>query len=136
MEKKQGFKEHSHTADIELEVWATDLNGLFRYAAEGMATISRLDLDLSTKERTELNITAPDCEGLLIRFLSELLFMIDHERKGFVEMNLTIDANELVGSLETVPVIQIGREIKAVTWHNLQIEGYENGYCVRIVFDV
>jgi hypothetical protein len=40
MQTEFGFREHAHTADWELEVWAPDLATLFVQAALGMYALS------------------------------------------------------------------------------------------------
>ena len=43
MQPEFGFREHAHTADWELEVWAPDLPALLEQAAHGMYAISGRD---------------------------------------------------------------------------------------------
>ena len=44
MQPEFGFREHAHTADWELEVWAPDLPTLLEQAARGMYAISGVQL--------------------------------------------------------------------------------------------
>lgn len=136
MSIKSGFLELSHVADTELAVWADNLSNLFRMAAMGMASIVGMELEDSKPDLREIELCAIDNESLLVRFLDELLFWIEVEGSGFLDLDIEVLDLRLFGSIKIAPVTSIRKEIKAVTWHNIQIQQGDQGYNVRIVFDI
>ncbi len=132
-----GFRELAHTADWELEVWAPDMATLLEQAARGMYAISGVKLDQASLQERALVIQAADREGLLVRFLSELLWLAQAEGIGFVHFDLKLDRNYALSAvLRGAPIRSLGKEIKAVTYHNLEVKATPHGLQVRIVFDV
>jgi SHS2 domain-containing protein len=131
-----GFRELPHTADWEIEVWAVDLPGLFEQAARGMIYISGMMVEPNNTFQRIMKITADDSEGLLVRFLNELLYIQEIENQGFLGFSISILDNQLKADLTGSNIICIKKEIKAVTWHKLAIRKVENVFKVNIVFDV
>lgn len=132
-----GFREIAHTADWELEVWARDLTGLLEQAARGMYAISGTHLHPGECEKRSLDLRALDAESLLVRFLSELLWLSQQENLAFDTYFLTLSPGwELHADLTGAHISGQEKEIKAVTYHNLVIRRKAKGLAVNIIFDV
>jgi len=132
-----GFREHAHTADWELEVWAPDLATLLQQAAQGMYALLGVKLDSSSTEERSLAIHASDAEGLLVRFLTELLWLEQEEGLAFDHLSINTNADsDLWADLTGGQITNLDKEIKAVTYHNLKVETDASGLRVNIVFDV
>jgi SHS2 domain-containing protein len=138
MDEKQlsGYLEISHTADWALKVWAPDLPGLFEQAAHGMYALLQIRLQPGGDYECPVDLDADDVEGLLVNFLSELLYLTEQEGLGFDLFDLVIDGFHLSGRMNGAPVESQAKEIKAVTYHNLVIQKKEQGLETTIVFDV
>jgi SHS2 domain-containing protein len=137
MQPEFGFREHAHTADWELEVWAPDLSSLLEQAARGMYTLSGVKLQAGTLQERLLQFQAMDAEGLLVHFLEELLWLEEHEQLGFDHFTIEIYPEfNLHATLKGSRIISLDKEIKAVTYHNLVIQDTPRGLRTRIVFDV
>jgi SHS2 domain-containing protein len=137
-----GFKEIEHTADWELMVWAPDLPGLLEQAAQGMYALAGLTAGAGPHGQRNLEIQAPDPEGLLVNFLAELLYFEADEGLVFDRFKLKViqlsdvKGYKLSAMLVGAPKDAPGKDIKAVTYHKLNIEQGSRGFEVRIVFDV
>jgi SHS2 domain-containing protein len=137
-----GYREHAHTADWELEVWAPDLPALLETAARGMYAISGTRLGAGPRPARTLELSALDAESLLVRFLGELLWLGQQDQLAFDTFELDIEqpgpdaALRLHANLQGAPLVGSDKEIKAVTYHNLAIRCSERGLQVNIVFDV
>lgn len=131
-----GFQELEHTADWALSVWAPDLAGLLEQAARGMYELSGIRLEGSPRHQRSLKLESNDAEGLLVHFLGELLHFIDSENLAFDEFGLVVSETEALANLEGAAVAERKKEIKAVTYHNLQIQKNTQGLKAQIVFDV
>lgn len=131
-----GFSEIEHTADWSIRVWAPDLGRLFSQAAVGMYWLMETKLAEQPRVERKIALDAIDIEALLVSFLSELLYLGESEELGFDDLAVVIQGTELVVTARGAPIAAQKKEIKAVTYHNLVIQPYENGYQVTIVFDV
>lgn len=139
--KEAGFREIEHTADVEIEVWGEDILSLFVEAARGMYHLSQIkrkgDGDTQAAQTCSFTVRGADLESLLVAYLSELLFYLETEGLAFDEFDLQLQEEyRLQAQLEGFVVESRNREIKAVTFHNLNIEETESGRQVHIVFDV
>lgn len=135
----RGFEEVAHTADLEIKAWGENLNDLFVSAVEGMFHLS--GIDEYEKGISDINETivleAMDYEGLLILFLEELLYRLTEDYMHFKVQKLKISDNfSLKANLRGTQIKSYQRDIKAVTYHRLNIQETDQGYSVNIVFDI
>jgi SHS2 domain-containing protein len=131
-----GFREIEHTADWEIEVWAPDWAALFEQAACGMYALTSTRLKPGPRLSYELFLEAFDRESLLVKFLSELLYLSSMQALGFDTFNLNVTENTLQAQLQGAALESQSKEIKAVTYHNLAVRQTQRGLEVNIVFDV
>jgi SHS2 domain-containing protein len=131
-----GYEEVEHTADVELRVWAPTLNELFKQAALGMQSLAGIQLAKDSLVKRELVLEAIDKESLLIEFLSELLYINEEECLGFDSFDLEIGETDMRVKLQGGKIIDQKKEIKAVTYHGIEIVQSAMGLEVSIVFDV
>jgi SHS2 domain-containing protein len=131
-----GFRERSHTADWALEVWARDEPELLATAAMGMYSLMGAHLRHEPPVHRRLDLEAPDMEGRLVCFLTELLYLGELEGEGFTQFDIHISGVRLLVEMEGAPLASIAKEIKAVTYHNLVVQNEQDGLRTIIVFDV
>ena len=138
-DSKAGFEEVAHTADIEIRVWGSDMVSVFRQAAAGMIQllgVEDLEGGISSVKQT-IKLEAMDYEGLLILFLEELLYRLTEDYMMYEVGKLTISSEfSLKAQLKGTQIKSYQRDIKAVTYHNLNIITTASGYEVNIVFDI
>ena len=135
----RGFEEVAHTADLEIRAWGKDLVSLFIAAAEGMLHLSGVEdyEEGFSSIREKISLDAMDNEGLLILFLEELLYRLTEDYMLFDIEKLVLDDNfSLTAELKGTQIRAYQRDIKAVTYHRLNITETEAGYSVNIVFDI
>jgi len=138
-DKLAGFEELSHTADLEIRVWGEDLDSLFSAAADGMFHLSGIeDYEEGFSSVTEsISLDAMDYEGLLILFLEELLYRLTEDYMLFSIDKVSISTDfSLKAKLRGTQIRSYQRDIKAVTYHRLNIRKMEQGFEVNIVFDI
>ncbi|MCP4143132.1 MAG: archease [Chloroflexi bacterium] len=132
-----GYKEISHTADWSIHVWAEDIQGLLTESARGMWMLTSADPADGPRAERELSLEAYDAESLLVAFLEELLYLSESEKLLFDDFSaLSVEGRKLSGIIGGGPLRSIEKEIKAVTFHNLDIRESKGGLEVEIVFDV
>jgi SHS2 domain-containing protein len=131
-----GYQEIEHTADWELAVWAPDLPGLLEQAARGIYALAGMRLNPALPARRTLELQADDAESLLVSFLGELLHWVEQDNLAFDQFQIELDGLKLRAALVGAQVGEWEKEIKAVTYHNLQVRQSARGLQVNIVFDV
>ena len=132
-----GFLECEHTADLALEVWAPSLPLLFVNAAKGMFAVCGMRvIKRGGKKNYTFHLRGVDNENLLVKFLSELLYLSERDRAGFLEYQVSLADHSLQATVTTAALQSIEKHIKAVTYHNLVIRIEEGVYRVKIVFDI
>jgi SHS2 domain-containing protein len=136
MQKYAGFQEIEHTADIALRVWAASIPELLQKAAKGMFTVCGVQVNKQSRHQRTFQITFSDYESLLVHFLSELLYYLERDNLAFERFRISINEAQVKVTAYGYPVLSIQKMIKAVTYHQLQVQTTERGYEAVIVFDV
>ncbi len=131
-----GFREVEHAADWALQVWAPNLPALLEQAARGMIALAGIQMAESPVEEGDIELTFSDREQLLVKFLNEILYWIEQENLAFTEYKISLSDGELKAHVIGYPVRSIGKAIKAVTYHMLEVLQTNEGYEAYIVFDV
>ena len=131
-----GYCEVPHTADLALSVWAKDIPGLFLEAVRGMAALMELKMEPGQYSTREFTLAAQDAESLLVAFLSEVLYWMETDQAGYLDIEIRMENFHLLACLVGNPIKEQSRQIKAVTFHNLAIQHTERGLETVIVFDV
>jgi len=128
-----------HPADIKLKILASTKEDLFKGALEGMASIIADSQDI-TKEPIEKTIEIFSLEEntLLIDFLSEVLTQTDICNSVFLEIEIKELTNQkIAGKIKGWKVKRFKEEIKAVTYHGVNIIKNKQGFWEAIIlFDV
>lgn len=135
------FRVFDHTADIGLEVEAATQEALFETAARGLFhLLCRIE---GVKPRTEhrFSVTGGDREELLIGWLSELLSHHDAEGMLFSRFAVRFEGpRHLTGTAAGEPYDparhEIKTELKAVTYHQVELCHDGDRWRARIVVDV
>jgi SHS2 domain-containing protein len=125
-----------HTADWELEVWGEDQSALLEQAARGMYHLMGIELDVEPRQHRRLELATGDREQLVVEFLVELLYLAESERLAFDRFELEVAGHRLRAGLKGARIQTQAKEIKAVTYHRLEVRDTARGLETRIVFDV
>jgi SHS2 domain-containing protein len=142
MAERPAYKEIEHTADVGLELEAPDLKAAFELAAASMFDLM-CDLDgVGDSVRRTVRATSRkgDGEGLMVRWLSELLFVLAAEGLLLSRFEVRNLENGLVEADVAGEPLDHTRhtlktEIKAVTYHDLVVDELDGEWHVRVIFD-
>ncbi len=138
MRKKQllpKLTEVPHTADVAIEVLGDSLDELFVNAAYGMLSIMEIKGQEKNMGREKILLTEYDYESLLVAFLSEILFVVEQKRNPF-NIQVKISGSQLESTFQSFSIISYIKEIKAVTFNQLNIKETNSQFKTRIVFDI
>ena len=131
-----GFEEIPHTADWSIRVWADDFAGLLAESARGMNWLSGVEFANKPRVKKTFEAHEPDRESLLVAFLSELVYYAEQENLGFDNFEIQTKNDRLKVEMQGALLQSLSKNIKAVTWHKLEIRESARGLEVEIVFDV
>ena len=139
------FREIDHTGDIGIQVTAPTLPRLFERAALGTFHVLT-DLDaVRTPDATSIAVDGRDREALMVRWLSELNYRhtVDNVLYASFEVASIDNANDGLTLTATARGEPIGpdrhtvhTEIKAITFHGLDVHKTDNGWGVQVIFDM
>ncbi len=131
------IKIFEHTADIGLEVESENLEKAFSEAAFGLMSLMVDIENVTCIERKKFEIEAEDLESLLVKFLSEILYVFDAENFVFSNLKVIISGNKLTANLcgERYVREKHGSKmsVKAVTYHLLYVDPKGK---LRVIFDI
>ena len=131
-----GYEELEHTADVALRVWARNFEDLLRQSAEGMYDLMGVELDRTVEKNGTFHLEDGNREIQLVDFLNEILYLAEQETSIF--KNFAFSEHEIGVSVKAsgFKAISIHRNIKAVTFHDLDINETDRGLETQITFDV
>ncbi len=135
------FEILDHTADIGIIVHGENLKRLFENAGEAFF---RLITDLrKVKGRIErrVNIGAESLDRLMVDWLSELLYLHDVENLLFKGFNVdSVGEDGLKAAVKGEPfqegVHVIKTEVKAVTYHQIEVRQEKRGWRAQVILDL
>ena len=130
-----------HTADVGIKAYGKNISETFENAAKGMFDIITDNSEIESTGEYEIHLEAPDLEQLLVDWLSELLFLNSAKNLVFSffkveldEKNISLSAH-VFGEKYNISKHKIGAEIKAVTYHILEVRN-KRPYHVQVLFDI
>lgn len=135
------YRTIDHTGDTGIAVEAPSLEELFAEAARGFTDIITDTGKVAAKEDRVIDVSGNDREQLLVRFLSELLFLFDTEKflcaKAAIEelTEKTLRAR-IAGERFDPGKHPAKTAVKAVTYHGLNIQPKDGGYAATIIVDL
>ncbi|MFW6121886.1 MAG: archease [Petrotogales bacterium] len=128
-----------HTADVAIKAYGKTVAKAFENAAIGMFDIITDNSTIDDIGQYDIQIEATDKEQLLVDWLSELLFLSSAKNLVFGNFNVTIKDEHLTarvfGEEFDSSKHRIGTEIKAVTYHMLEVHNRQP-YYVQVLFDI
>jgi len=130
-----------HTADVGIKAYGKSLSEAFQNAAKGMFDIITDKSEIENIGQYNIKLEADDLEQLLVDWLSELLYI--HSTKNIVFGFFKVDLDEkkktlsatIFGEKLDMGKHKIGSEIKAVTYHMLEVKKRKPFY-VQVLFDI
>jgi len=143
-ENNKNFKYFDTTADIGIEVTSENIEEAFKNSA--LATLNLItDIEkIQTKISKEINITSEDEYGLLYDWITELLILLDSENFIASQYDITIKKENheytlkgnIIGDIYDTSVYNYKTEVKAITYHEMNIEKNENDIKIKFIVDL
>jgi SHS2 domain-containing protein len=137
-----GHCEIDHTADLGFEVWAADPSSLFAEAVSAVAELCYETAGVQPAEARRVNVTGGSLEELLVHWLQEVYLLLESDAwlaNGAREV--TVEPGRVTGLVLGEPYDAerhtLHTEIKAVTYHGLEVARREDGvWAATVIVDV
>jgi SHS2 domain-containing protein len=133
-----------HKADLKIRAFGKTKEELFLNMLLGMKESQKAEVVLE-KVKREIKIKSLNLEILLVDFLSEVLYLIQVNKeiynsikfKKFTDPSTGSGQAEIEGELIGQKVERFGEDIKAVTYHGLEIRQRKDGtWEATVLFDI
>jgi SHS2 domain-containing protein len=135
------FQIIEHTADAGIKAYGKTKEEMFKNAALGMFDIMANLKNIKLQECIDLEVEAENIEELLVAWLRELLYQAEAKKVLFKEFSFQY-FNEVrlralcYGERINPKKHRIKTEIKAVTYHQLQVKQENSLWIGRVIFDL
>ena len=137
------FLDEIAPSDAAFEVAADDLNELFAAAAEALFSVI-IDLDeISLKVSRQVTVVADTDVELLYDWLSQLVYLKDVYRELYARFDVSVvrtDQWRLTATIHGDSVDGLREktrtDVKAVTYHKLEVVKTDKGYKATVVVDL
>ena len=130
-----------HTADLRIRVSGTDPAELFKNAGLAVFDLITKPDRLKSQEEIEINVIGDDPADLMVNYLRELLYLWTGMENLVKKIEITLILDTTVSARVSMERYQPERheilhEIKAVTYHQIEVGRAANGWQAKVVFDV
>jgi len=134
------FEFIDHTADAGIRVEAPTLEDLFETAGLAFTELVTSADSLDCRMERHFRLEEDDIETLLVSWLQELLYLLDTEDLVFGRFQVKLQDCSLEATAWGEPfdpnIHTMKTEIKAVTYHQLQVAKTNQGWQAQVIFDI
>jgi len=125
-----------HPADLKIKAYGKNLEELFNNILLAMAEAME-PVSISEEISRGVDIKSRNLESLLIDFLSDVIYETDLNNAVFKKLEVSkLTDQELEGKISGPKIKNFKTEIKAVTWHDLEIKKINSLWQATVVFDI
>ncbi len=137
---KESFQILEHTADIGFEACGETEEEAFANAAIALVSIITDPQQIAIRDDRTIHVDANDREQLLVRYLNEVLYVIDGSSFLPAKVTVSLDDNQNLHATlhgeERTELHEIRTDVKAITYHQLAFQKTETGYVIRVFVDI
>ncbi|MDI6640534.1 MAG: archease [Methanocellales archaeon] len=130
------------TADVCFKAYGRTLEEAFANAALAMFEIMLETRNVEQKIVKEIEIKGEDLKSLMFEWLNGLLFYVDAESLAFSRFDVRIDEDQmkLSAKISGEPIDQAKHkpkiDIKACTYHSMEIKQSDGKWTAQVLIDV
>jgi SHS2 domain-containing protein len=134
-----GYEILEHTADIGLRAHALTATSLFEQATLGLCSIAGIWHNGSGSS-IEIDVEARDRPGLLVDWLNEVLYVHDSGNVAVCSVEVEdVSEQRANGRISVRPLreeAETAIQVKAVTYHQLDVRETSSGWSATVFFDI
>jgi SHS2 domain-containing protein len=138
---KPPFEILEHPSDLGIEARGATMAEAFQNAAHGFMSIIAGSSKIEADEKRLISIQALDRENLLVRWLTEILYLYDGEKfltadVKFDMINNTSLKATVLGQQFDASKHELKLDVKAITYHQLMVEKLDGIWTARVFVDI
>ena len=135
------FEILDHTADIGIIVYGENLKTLFENAGKAFFHLITDLRKVRRRVERRINIEGESLDRLMVDWLSELLYLHDVENLLFKEFEIkSVGKHGLRAIAKGEPFQEeahvIKTEVKAVTYHRIEVRQEKGSWRAQVIFDL
>ncbi|NIQ40165.1 MAG: archease [Proteobacteria bacterium] len=135
------FKFLDHTGDLAMEVYGQNLTDLFENAGQALFSVITDPSEVKDKVEREVDLTYDELGTLMVDWLTELLYLHDVEGLLFGSFKVGhLGAGQFLakawGEFFKEEKHLIRTEVKAVTFHQLEVTKQGGTWRARVILDL
>ncbi len=143
--KPAEYRYGEHTADVLIQAYGCTLEEAFINAAIALGDLTYYTQRVEPREAREVVVEYDDLEGLLFKWIDELLYLFDAEKFAISrKIQLAIrrdDGCRIKATLHGEPYSQekhgfTGLIVKAMTFHMMEVKQVGDYWLVQYVVDI
>ncbi|HQH52136.1 MAG TPA: archease [Candidatus Hydrogenedentes bacterium] len=128
-----------HTADARVECTGATFAELLEAAALALYAVAFRRMEDRSEDRRLISIAAEKPEDVLVRWLQELIYLMEAEHFAVTRFRfMHADANRVEAEVQGYRYRAEDREdeVKAATYHGMKVEQQETGWRAEVIFDL
>lgn len=138
---KKKYRLIDHTADFGIHVFGKDPEDLFANAADALVDLLTDVRVVRGKNQMEITVTGSDRPDLMVNWLREILYLWSGRELLVKSANIQEITPCKISAILSFDRYDPSRhviknEIKAVTYHQVQVTGGPEGWEAWVIFDV
>ena len=130
------------TADVCFLAYGESLNALFENSALAMFNVITNTEQVKPKVKRGVEVKGEDLQSLMFNWLNELLFYSGAENLAFSKFEVKIDEKDLDleancwGEEMNPEKHELKTEVKACTYHRLEVKKDKDGWKAQVILDI
>lgn len=125
-----------HVGEVEMRVEGYSLADLFTETAHAIGEVLGHAVPDDPGIHREVSLEAPDRNALLVDWMNELVYLTDRNERIYEARIDAINDHMLRASLVGRSVANLRQQIKAATFHRLEIRDVAGHLVANVVLDV
>ena len=131
------FEILEHKADLKIKVFGKTKEELFQNALLAMSDNQKAE-NLGPETKREIKVSSLDLASLLVDFLSEVLYQSQVNKEVYNNIKFKKFSDTIIeGKLFGQKIERFGEDIKAATYHSLDVHQEKNGtWQATVLYDI
>ena len=134
------YEQFEHTADVGIKAWGNNIEDAFSEAGRGLYSIMTDLNKVDSRLEEKIEIEEDNLETLLVKFLSELVYLFEVKSYLFCDFDVSIIENgkfklEVVAKGEVMDLDKhdMDTAVKGVSYHDINVDPKGE---IKVLFDV
>jgi SHS2 domain-containing protein len=144
MKRNKPYRFFDHTADLGIEIYGKDPEALFVNAGHALfdAVLHQVEhMPESVHRYHAIEIQGEDWADLMVNWLKELLYLFNGNQQVLVDIRVESLSEKALKAIAVTEAFfpgrhQVGQEIKAVTYHQIQVGTNGDQWRARVIVDI